>query len=168
MVPAIPTPPAADLPVFSAVLTPHRSLGPRGFLALMAALCTISFVTGMIFWLAGAWPVIGFMGLDVALVYVAFRLNYRDARAAEEISLTRERLVVRRIAADGATSVIELNPYWARLEVDRRPGMGVTGVRLASHGRRFAIGAFLGPDDRETLAVRLAAALAKARATPAA
>ncbi len=167
MVPANPPPPAAGQPVFRVVLRPYRSLGPRGFVALMAALCCLSFVTGLIFWLAGAWPVIGFMGLDVALVYVAFRLNYRDARAAEEISLTRESLTVRRIAADGETSVIELNPYWARLEIERRPGMGVTGVSLASHGKRFAIGAFLGPDERETLAVRLAAALAAARAGPA-
>jgi uncharacterized membrane protein len=168
MVPANPPTPDAEPPVFSAVLRPYRSLGPRGFLALMATMCAISFITGLIFWLAGAWPVIGFMGLDVALVYVAFRLNYRDARAAEEISLTRSSLIVRRIAADGETSVIELNPYWARLEVDRRPGIGVTRVGLTSHGRRFSIGAFLGPDERETLAVKLAAALAKARATPAA
>jgi len=167
MVPANPPQPVAEPPVFSVVLTPYRSLGPRGFLALMAVLCTMSFIAGLVFWLAGAWPVVGFMGLDVALVYVAFRLNYRDARAAEEISLTRERLVVRRIAADGEASVIELNPYWARLEVERRPGAGVTRLRLASHGKRFAIGAFLGPDERQTLAVRLAAALAEARAAPA-
>jgi uncharacterized membrane protein len=157
----------AEPPVFSAVLRPYRSLGPRGFVALMATMCAISFVAGTIFWLAGAWPVIGFMGLDVLLVYVAFRLSFRSARAAEEISLTRARLSLRRIAADGETSEIDLNPYWVRLEVDRRPGIGVTGLKLASHGRRHPIGGFLGPDERETLATELATALAEARATPA-
>ncbi len=104
------------------------------------------------------------MGLDVLALYVAFRLNYRAARTKEEISVTRERLTVRRIEADGRTSVTDLNPYWARLEIDRRPEFGITRMRLASHGRHLLIGAFLGPSERETLATALNAALAKARA----
>ena len=55
------------------MLTPHRSLSPTGFLIFMAVLGGISFVTGMVFLLAGAWPVFGFLGLDVLLVYWAFR-----------------------------------------------------------------------------------------------
>ena len=157
---------AADAPIFATVLTPHASLGPRGFLAVMTAIAGISFTAGTVFWLAGAWPVIGFMGLDVLLVYVAFRLSYRAARAAEEITVTRAKLTVRRVAADGRTSVVDLDPYWARLEVDSRPEYGVTGLRLASHGRRHAVGTFLGPGEREVLAVALAAALAEARTTP--
>jgi uncharacterized membrane protein len=160
-------PPPPQRPLFSVVLRPRRSLGPRGVVALMVALGAISFVTGAVFWLAGAWPVMGFMGLDVALVYVAFQLNYRDARAAEEITLANGLLTVRRVRADGQSSAIELNPYWARLEVVRRPGIGVTAVHLTSHGRRFDIGAFLGPDEREKLATELGAALAAARAAPA-
>ena len=69
---------------FRALLTPHRSLGPTGFLVLMAALAGISFVTGLVFYLAGAWPVMGFFGLDVALVYLAFRLNYRSGAALRD------------------------------------------------------------------------------------
>ena len=153
--------------LFSAVLTPHRSLSRRGFVVLMAVLCTISFAAGTVFFVAGAWPVIGFLGADVALVYAAFRLNYRAARASEEISLTRDCLSVRRVAADGSESVIDLNPYWARLEIERRPEVGITGLRLASHGRRFDVGGFLGFDERETFAAALTAALAEARANPA-
>jgi uncharacterized membrane protein len=158
---------AGDAPIFATVLRPHRSLGPRGFVAVMGVLCAISFTAGLVFWIAGAWPVIGFMGLDVLLVYVAFRINYRDARAAEEISVTRRKLTVRRIAADGRTSVIDLDPYWARIEVERRPEHGVTRVRLASHGRRYDIGAFLGPDERQALAAALSVALVEVRGPPA-
>jgi len=159
---------AHEPPIFSTVLTPHRSLGRRGFIAVMTAVCALSFTAGSIFWAVGAWPVPGFMGLDVLLVYIAFRLNYRAARTAEEIKVTHERLTVRRIAVDGrATTVAELNPYWARLAVDRREETGVTRVRVVSHGRSFDVGAFLGPDAREQLATALAAALAAARATPA-
>ena len=45
--------------IFSAVLTPHRSLSPTGFLMFMLVLGGISFATGMVFFLAGAWPVLG-------------------------------------------------------------------------------------------------------------
>ena len=66
--------------IFSAVITPHRSLGRVGFLVLMALFGGVSFVAGMVFLLIGAWPVFGFLGLDVLLVYWAFRLNYRAPR----------------------------------------------------------------------------------------
>ena len=53
-----------DPKIFSALLTPHRSLGPTGFLILMACLGGLSFVSGIIFVSLGAWPVFGFFGLD--------------------------------------------------------------------------------------------------------
>jgi uncharacterized membrane protein len=158
---------APDPPIFATVLKPHRSLGPNGFVAVMAALCAMSFSAGVVFWIAGAWPVMGFLGLDVALVYIAFRLNYRAARAAEEITVTREKLTVRKVDPRGRAAVIDLDPYWARLEVDRQPEYGITRLRVASHGRRFDVGAFLGPRERQRLATSLAAALAEARTTPA-
>src|SRR5262249_42135057 len=73
---------------FRALLTPHRSWRPSGFLVLMAALSGISFVRGLAFYLAGAWPVMGFFGLDVALIYLAFRLNSRSGRLYETVELT--------------------------------------------------------------------------------
>ncbi|HEY7298508.1 MAG TPA: DUF2244 domain-containing protein, partial [Xanthobacteraceae bacterium] len=69
--------------IFSAIITPHRSLGPTGFLVFMLVLGGASFASGMVFLMAGAWPVFGFFGLDVLLVYWAFRANYRSARAYE-------------------------------------------------------------------------------------
>ena len=79
---------------FAAVLTPHRSLSPKGFTVLMALVCLVSFATGLLFYLLGAWPVMGFMGLDVALIYVAFKLNYRAARLYETVDLTPGALTV--------------------------------------------------------------------------
>ena len=82
---------------FRAVLYPHRSLGPTGFLILMSAIGGVSFVTGMAFLLKGAWPVFGFFGLDVALIYAAFKLNYRSGRLYETVELTPEALTVTRV-----------------------------------------------------------------------
>ena len=150
--------------VFSAVLRPYRSLSPHGFSLLMVAIALCSFTIGLAFWLMGAWPVVGFCGLDVLLIQLAFRLNYRDARAAEEISLSRDRLSVMQISARGVATETAFNPYWARLEVDRHPEIGVTALRIASHGARLAIGGFLPPPERETFATAFSAALAKVRA----
>jgi uncharacterized membrane protein len=80
----------------SAVLTPNRSLGKLGFFLVMALVCTVSFAAGIAFWLKGAWPVMGFFGLDIILFYVAFRLSYRAGRLSESVELTERRLTVRR------------------------------------------------------------------------
>src|SRR6185503_6286702 len=46
--------PNQEPPIFSAVLTPHRSLSPAGFVIFMAVLGGLSFLTGMVFLFAGA------------------------------------------------------------------------------------------------------------------
>jgi uncharacterized membrane protein len=157
----------AEPPLFATVLRPHRSLSSRGFAILMGAIGACTFAIGLSFWLLGAWPVVGFCGLDLLLIQLAFHLNFRAARAAEEISLTRDRLSVRRISASGIAVENDFNPYWTRLEVDRHPEFGVTGVRIASHGHRLDLARFLGPRERETFASALGAALATVRATSA-
>src|SRR5690554_6931387 len=107
-------PPDAERPLFSAVLTPHRSLGPKGFMVLMAAVCVVSFGTGLFFYMLGAWPVIGFMGLDVALIYIAFKLNFRALRLYETVDLTGNALTVTRVAPSGRSQSWSFNPYWVR------------------------------------------------------
>lgn len=159
--------PSSHLPetvVFSAVLRPHRSLSPRGFGLLMTAIALLSFFVGFAFWLLGAWPVVGFCGLDVLLIQLAFHLNFRDARAAEEVQLTHERLSITQISPRGEARETGFNPYWARLEVERQPEIGVTALRVVSHGVHQVIGAFLPPVERESFASALSAALAKVRA----
>lgn len=154
----------AEEPVYAAILRPHRSLSPRGFAILMLAIGACTTAIGFSFWLLGAWPIVGFCGLDLLLIQIAFHMNFRAARAAEEISLTHDRLSVRRVSASGIATESAFNPYWARLEVDRHPEFGVTGVRIASHGQRMNLAQFLGPREREAFADDLNAALAKVRA----
>jgi uncharacterized membrane protein len=157
---------SADQPIFSVLLRPYRSLGTNGLVLVMVVLSAMSSAIGIAFWLIGAWPVVGFLGLDVALLYLAFRLNNRAALAAEEISVTRRLLRVRKIAADGRRAEAGFDPYWARLEIDRHPEFGVTSLRIASHGKRLGIATFLAPRQRESLAASLKAALAVVRSTP--
>ena len=156
-----------DAPIFTASLRPYRSLSPRGFMLVMLALVSCSFTAGLAFWSMGAWPVVGFFGLDILIVQIAFRLNYRQALASEEIVVFRDRMTVTATNPRGQTRAVEFNPYWARVEVDRHPEAGVTRVAITSHGRRLDVAGFLGPWERESFAEALSAALSKARAAPA-
>ena len=81
---------APDVPLFSAIITPHRSLSSIGFLVLMAAIGIVSFLAGILFLVLGAWPVVGFFGLDVLLIYWAFRINYRARVVREPRQVLRE------------------------------------------------------------------------------
>lgn len=151
-----------DPRAFRALLHPHRSLGPTGFLVLMLAIGSVSFVTGMVFLAMGAWPVFGFFGLDVALVYIAFRLNYRSGRLYELVELTPETLTVTRVHPSGKRESFDFNPYWVRVRLAEGP-QGRTDLRLASHGRELSFGRFLTDDERRDFSDALSGALIEAR-----
>jgi uncharacterized membrane protein len=147
---------------FRVVLTPYRSLGPKGFIALMVALGAISFITGIAFLLMGAWPVLGFFGLDVALVYVAFKLNYRSGRLYETLELTPAKLTWTRVHPSGRREQFDCNPYWARVSLREWPD-GRTDLRLIAQGKELIFGRFLNDDERRELAAALNGALIDAR-----
>src|SRR5690606_23341869 len=102
----------AEPAIFSAIITPHRSLSRAGFITLMALICGISFSSGVFFLLIGAWPVFGFLGLDVLAIYLAFRANYRGAAAFEEIVVTASELRFRKVSARGQVTEWRFNPLW--------------------------------------------------------
>jgi uncharacterized membrane protein len=149
--------------LFSAMLTPHRSLNRVGFLVLMAFLSVVSFAAGVTFLILGAWPVFGFFGLDVLAVYFAFRTNFARATAREEISVTPTELRVRRISHRGSVSEWSFNPLWVTLDKQVHEEYGVERLSLVSRGRRLTIASFLGPDEKASFAKALTVALATAK-----
>ena len=159
-------PETAEPKLFSALLTPHRSLNRTGFLVLMGFLSVISFAAGIAFLLMGAWPVFGFFGLDVLLVYWAFRVNFRRAKATEEISVTPSELRVRRVSHRGHVAEWVLNPLWVQLDQKIHAEFGIEELYLVSKGRRVAIASFLGPDEKASFVKALTAALQAARRGP--
>lgn len=148
--------------ILHVVLRPHRSLSPAGFWILMGLLSGVSFAAGTVFWWLGAWPVIGFLGLDVALVYVAFTASYARAHQYERLHLTRRQLMIERVDHWGKIERVALQPYWLRVALDQPRGRQ-NRVLLTSHGRAVAVGAFLAPAEKAKLADMLRAALAEAR-----
>ena len=152
--------------LFSALLTPHRSLNRTGFVVLMAFLSVVSFAAGLAFLLMGAWPVFGFFGLDVLVIYWAFRINFRRAKASEEIRVTPSELRVRRVSHRGHVVEFVLNPLWVQLDQKVHAEYGIEKLYLLSKGRRVAIASFLGPDEKASFAKALSAALQAARRGP--
>ncbi len=129
---------------------------------LMAAICCVSFGTGLLFFMLGAWPVIGFMGLDVLLIYVAFKLNFRALRLYETVDLTPDALTVTRVKPSGKEQIWSFNPYWVRLKLDSRVGR-TSELSLSSHGDRLVFASFLTDTEREDFAEALRAALTEAK-----
>jgi uncharacterized membrane protein len=144
---------------FERVLLPHRSLPPRGFhlLMLILGLCSIAAGTGFV--IAGAWPVIGFFGLDVALVYVAFRVSYRSARCSETLRLVEDAFTVERIGIRGERRFWRFQPFWLRIVLEERPDRS-NRLLVASHGKSLVIADFLAPAARRELAATIRDALA--------
>jgi uncharacterized membrane protein len=147
---------------FEAVLYPNQPVGRAGFIAVMLGVSTVSAAMSAGFVLIGAWPVSGFLGLDVLLLYLAFRAARRAARRRELIRLDASGLHVRRIEPDGATADWRFEPYWVRVHMDDPPRRDSL-LTLASHGRRLVIGLFLTPEERLTLARSLESALRRYR-----
>ena len=159
-----PSPPSARpiRPFFERVLLPHRSLPSRNFHLLMGLLGLVSLAAGVGFVAVGAWPVIGFFGLDVALVYLAFRLNYRTARQSETIRLADDTFTVERVSVRGERRNWRFQPFWVRVILEERRDTS-NRLLVASHGRSLVIGDFVPPATRRELAVTLLDALTRWR-----
>ncbi len=156
-----PSPPE-DEGVFDATLAPNRSLRNVGFLVLMATLIVMSFSAGLVFFMMGAWPVIGFFGLDILLVWLAFKISYRQGRLMERVHVSPARVTVVRRHPAGHVQHWLMPTYWARVLVDD-PVVHESQVRLVNQGKTLILGAFLSPPERAEFAEALRRALDAAR-----
>ena len=150
-------------PEFCAELTPYRSLGRTGFIVLMSFVGGSCFLSGMMFFLMGAWPVVFFLALDVLIVWGAFHLNYRAARRLERISIWRDQLLIEITEPNGRVAKHHFNPFWTRFEVKRHNEIGITSMQVTSRKQNLRIGDFLNPDDRESFALAFSNALGRAK-----
>ena len=144
---------------FSTTLHPHRSLSPDGFKWLIRVAIAANLAIGLPMYFLGAWPVFGFMGLDVFLLWLLFKRSYLDARRRETLTLTSRELIVERISPEGEREEHRLDAYWLKLERGERERLIVS-----SRGNRLTVGRFLSPQERRALGKELEAALASVAA----
>ena len=153
-----PTPPEEAPVLFDAVLHPHCSLSPRGFRIFMVVLGGVSLALGMVFLSRGAWPIVGFYGLEVAIIYWAWRTSYRKAERFEQVRLTDTALTVDQADRRGRRRVLSVPPHWLRVSIEDSLHHE-SQVRLSSHGQAVVVGAFLSPEERLDFAHALRRAL---------
>jgi uncharacterized membrane protein len=143
-------------------LLPHRSLGRKGFVVLMTVVSGLSFTTGLVFYVLGAWPVMGLLIFDALLIYIAFQMNYYAARMYERVDLMESELRITRVFPSGRILSWSFNPYWAQLDL-REFESGGNRLYLRSHGRALCFGQFLSDEEKRSFADALRDALSKAR-----
>ena len=153
--------------LFDAFLHPNRSLSRRGFFRLMTAAIGVSLILGLIFLSMGAWPVFGFYGLEVLVLYFALRQSYRSGMVYEKVRLTADQLTIEQGDVSGPQRAWSFQPHWLRVSIDD-PVRHESQLTLSSHGRSVVLGAFLSPEERLDFARALTAALSRAKSAAAA
>lgn len=129
---------------------------------VIAAIAVSASIPGLTMFAMGAWPVVGFMGLDVLAVWWALSASTRSGRRAEHVALWPDALEVRQVSAAGVETVSRFNPFFTRFVVERDADR-VTALLLESRGRSLVLGSFLNPADKASFARAFGAALARAR-----
>ncbi|MBB5373664.1 DUF2244 domain-containing protein [Acidocella aromatica] len=153
--------PASPL-FFEADLRPHRSLSRGALLAVLGGMAVGSLYVTTLMYLLGAWPVVGFNGVDLALAALLFWLNARAARAREIIRLNNDDIEITHITPSGRRSVVFIPPGWARAELEERPG-AVPHLVIRTPAARREIGRQLGEAQKRDLAAAINRALARWR-----
>lgn len=150
-------------PLFAATLTPHRSLTRRGYRYVIALACVMASIPGIIFFSLGAWPVVGFLGLDVLAIGWALSASLRSGKQYEVVTLWPDELEVKQVSGKGKVELTRFNPFFVKLVIDRDFNERTTALHLRTRDSDMVIGAFLNPDDKASFAKVFGSALKKAR-----
>lgn len=153
----------ADPVLFQAVCTPPRPLTRAGYRVLAVLLGAFAGATGLLFLAMGAWPILPFLGVEVAFALLLVAMHGRGAaRCSEVLLLTPGRLHISRTDRRGRRIETVLDPYWARVTYIPNPAhAGV--LRIDSRGKGLEIGRDLAAEEKQSLRDALEAALAAAR-----
>ncbi len=160
------SPDPASAVLYQAVLHPHRSLTLKGVRLVVVLVACASIVASIPFLVMGFWPVAGFYGLDVALLWFALRTNVTEAQGYEEVRVSPLELLLRKVPVRGVPAEFRFNPVWTRLHRFEHHEFGVQHLSLVSRGQSVSVGHFLSPDEKANLHDGLSAALATARRGP--
>lgn len=135
---------------FDATLTPNRSLSPRAFTVVMAIVVAMSFIAGLSFVSMGAFPVIGFFGLDALAIWFAFRWSFRNLKQETRVRITAEQIELSHQRPGSDRRTAHLPTAFTKVQLDypeRRP----SELKLTYGGTSWVIGRFLTPPERKSL-----------------
>jgi uncharacterized membrane protein len=128
------------------------SFGRRSRWTVFASLCVVSFVTAIVFAALGAWLILPYTLVEMAVVYWAFRWYERRAADWEQLTVIGDSVIVE-IERAGVRTKQQFNRPWVRVEYDPSSGAPALGLRYAGHTVSF--GADLPAAERARLAREL-------------
>ena len=143
-------------------LYPYRSLNKTGFFILMFSLGLISFVAGIIFMIKGAWPVFGFFGLDVLLVYIFFKINFRSGKKKEILILTKNQLIIEFYDSKKISKTYYLDANWLQIHLSKLKNE-ISKLKISSKKKSIIVGSFLRHQEKIAVVRYLKKALKKYR-----
>ena len=146
--------------LYEITLYPHRSLNKLGFFILMFILAFISFIAGIIFMLKGAWPVFGFFGLDVLLVYIFFKINFRSGKKKEIIILTKNSLIIKIYDSEKIFKIFRLDSNWLKINLIKLKNH-TSKLQISSKNKTIIVGTFLRHQEKIDVLYSLEKALKK-------
>ena len=126
----------------------NNSLSSSGRLLVFGFILTVSLGIAAAFSVIfGAWPILPFAGIEMGVLYLAFRYIDRHAGDYERITIRGDSVAVEVREGTGVRR-FELSRYWARVVCERE------GTRLAlrSHGREIEVGRHLCEEQRLEMA----------------
>jgi uncharacterized membrane protein len=146
--------------LFEALIVPHRSLSRTGLRVVMVAICLLSGLMVLRFWLIGAWPVAAFSVLEIGLALFLLRLNAKGAGDSELVLLFQDGLRIVRTDRRGRRQECSLPVGWLNAVMEETPGQ-VPKLLLVARGVREEIAAHLGEQEKRDLWQALASALSE-------
>ena len=141
-------------------LYPYRSLNKTGFFILMFSLGFVSFVAGIIFMIKGAWPVFGFFGLDILLVYIFFKINFRSGKKKEILILTKNQLIIEFYNSKKISKTYYLDAHWLQIRLSKLKNE-MSKLKISSKNKSIIIGSFLRYQEKIDVVKSLKKALKK-------
>jgi uncharacterized membrane protein len=129
----------------------NNSLSSSGRRLVFGFMLVVSLGIAAVFSLAlGAWPIMPFAGLEMMVLYFAFRYMDRHAADYERITVRGGSIAVE-VREGTQVNRLELSRYWARIVCDRDPAR----LALRSHGREIEVGRHLCEEQRLAMAREL-------------
>lgn len=102
-------------PLFSATITPNRSLGKRGYQLFMGFFILYCVGLSLFFLTLGWWPIIAFLGLDLVALWLAFKICYQRSNRKEHVLVTAKSVIIRKVDPKGHEIFTEYTSAWSRL-----------------------------------------------------
>ena len=136
----------------------NQSLTTRGLYILMFFITIPASYIGISFYVLGAWPVLGFMGFEILLIYIAFKILFYKNKFYEHIILDSEKLNILFKKKNKIIKKIELEPTWVQIKIEKIYENEDTLI-VSSHGKKIILANYLIPEEWLKLAGKIKSGL---------